>query len=271
MRDIHEALGELLAVRREMVAFLVDEPGQLADLERRRLHAEVAVLLRGVRVMYPVTAPCRLAQLADAVGSSTGSGSGSNSSGSPALVSAEALDLWTEIVTATAAWAVAVGVDRSRYLRPAVRAAAVPGVRRELPGAYDPQARHRGPARTVLVMTPDDPRLWSDTGTPPAGRLLRVTAAEADRLGYGAMVSTIARDAVKWAGRIDGLFRQQTIELVPVRGVACPDCGTASIVEERDGEHYRSPALVLVLGESPYRWCRACDAAEWVNESIEAA
>lgn len=267
MKDIHAALGELLAVRRQRQ--VVSAP-RLVDLVRLP-GASVAVIDADEPVIeYRVTAPCRLAQLADAVGSSTGSGSGSNSSGSPALVSAEALDLWTEIVTATAAWAVAVGVDRRPYLRPAVRASAVSGVRRELPGAYDPEAWHRGPARAVLVRTVDDPRLWSDTGTPPAGRLLRVTAAEAGRRGYDAMVATIGRDSLKWAGRIDGLFRQQTIELIPVRGVRCPDCLADSIVEERDGEHYRSPALVLVLGESPYRWCRACDAAEWVNES-EAA
>lgn len=265
MRDIHEALGGLLAVQRHTVTAAPDRLADLATVPDATLH----LTDRGTAVVvYRVTAPCRLAQLADAVGSSLGAGHGgrSDDSGSPALVSPQALDLWTEIATATAAWAVAVGVDRRLYLRPAVRACAVPGVRRTVPGGVGPLTGHTRPARTILVATPNTPE-WAETGTPPLGRLLRVAAAEADRRGYDAMVATIARDSVKWAGRIDVLFGQHALDLIPVRGVRCPDCLALSVVEERDdGEHYRSPALVLVLGSSPYRWCRACDATEWVTE-----
>lgn len=49
----------------------------------------------------------------------------------------------------------------------------------------------------------------------------------------------------------------------PVRGAACPDCDQTSVLEERDGETYRVPAVVVVLrdGQVLARSCRACDRA----------
>lgn len=90
-------------------------------------HDAVAALTRQHRmtiqitptVRYTVTAPCLLAQLADAIGV------GVEHTGSPAVatskppISVDALDLWAEIHTSTHTWADTLPVDRRRYLNPA--------------------------------------------------------------------------------------------------------------------------------------------------------
>jgi hypothetical protein len=250
MSGIHEALGELLAVR--------------------RLRVQVTPAIG-----YDVTAPCRLRQLADAVGSSLGTGhGGGNSDGSPALADPAALDLWGDILHATSAWAVAVGVDRRTYLRPAVRPSGAPGVLRYRGAGYDAATDEQGPPRAVVVMTPDTP-LWAAETTPPLGRLLRASAAEADRLGYDAMCDTIARDARRWAGRIDAMLGavRDRIRARDIAGVRCPDCGARVVVADVDGERTQLPAVLVGLSddESPYWACRSCLAAGWLVTPEELA
>lgn len=245
MSGVHEALGELLAVR--------------------RLHIQVTPA-----VGYNVTAPCRLRQLADAVGTSLGTGhGGGNSQGSPALADPAALDLWGDILHATSAWAVAVGVNRRTYLRPAVRPCGAPGVLRYRGTGYNAATDAQGPARAVVVMAPDTPQ-WTATDTPPLGRLLRASAGEADRLGYAAMVDTIGRDCRKWAARIDGMLRADQAEIRPrdLPGVPCPRCRARVAIVEQDGERMQLAAVTVghVADGTPCWWCRSCDAAEWLIE-----
>lgn len=263
--DIHAALGQLLAVQRHRVELTVPNLAALGDLVNQHIRGAQFTLVKGkpatkqrpavperVVVSYPVTAPCRLAQLHDAVTVGSERAGGRGGGGSRPLIAADALDLWRDVATAAGMWAVAVGVDRATYLRPA-----------EAPRS-----------RTADLAHPPD-RVFVTTGTPPVGRLLRATASEADRLGFDAMLDTMARLAVKWAGQIDAVLGQSSDR--SIRGVTCPDCDAATVAEDRDGERFHAPALVLSHGwddreRRPYRWCRACGSWAWLDiDESEAA
>lgn len=78
--------------------------GELIKAQRMRIEITA-------EVGYTVTAPCLLAQLAEAVEMGGESG-GRGVPGSRPTIAVEALDLWVRIVTSTHAWADACGLSR---------------------------------------------------------------------------------------------------------------------------------------------------------------
>jgi hypothetical protein len=195
------------------------------------VHDAVAALLRRDTLRVEVTptlaytarAACLLRQLADSIGVGMESG-GRGIPGSRPPIAVDAHDLWWEIAYSTSEWAAALDVDRRPYLRPAVRDAAAT--------------------------------------TPPVGRLLRAVAAQAVSTGREPIADRIARNADRWARQIRSMLHDQ-VEQRGVRGATCAECGAAHIVEERDGENYRLPAIALITHEQDdgvLRWltCRAC-------------
>ncbi len=75
-----------------------------------------------------------------------------------------------------------------------------------------------------------------------------------------------------WVLRAEEVLDLDTDDTVrPVHGVTCPDCRTAFVLEERDGEHVRVPALVVAFRESQVLnvTCRQCRESWWRGEGID--
>lgn len=228
---------------------------------------------------YRVKAPSLLAQLAAAVGVGMEAGGVRGVPGSRPTINADVLDLWTELVTATAAWCAALGVDRAP-LRvapasqvpardPAPRALAqrrraldlqlfdlqAADLVREMPAGRRDYVRGR-PVNLDATDTPDD--------TPAIGRLLRSCAANAISRGWTEIADRIRTSAHAWAGRIETMLGARPGQR-RVRRASCPSCAATSVIEDRDGTDYRVPALALVeyeQGGQVLLWL-VCSACGW--------
>jgi hypothetical protein len=179
---------------------------------------------------YTATAPSLLAQLRAAAASSTTGHGGRTIPDSRMPLNADALDLWTGIVYSTHGWANVLRLDRRPYREPPL---AVDGL--------------------------------GDFALPPTGRLLRAVYATAVGVGWAVAAETIGRRAGTWLARIDTMFAgERTGRVLPLRDYPCRECGAREVVDERDGERYRMPAVQAQLvdrgsGEMwPYLTCLAC-------------
>ncbi len=200
---------------------------------------------------YEVKAPSRLSQLAAELGASTGAGNARAPYASTTLVATDALDLWTAITYCTFAWAQALNIDTRPYLRGAPTAST----------SHSPLGQ------------------WD---TPPVGKLLRLVAQRALDTNHLDMADRITRDANTWTRRIDDLLGGTVAvdktgrmiarrEATDIRDRTCPTCGNRQVLEERDGEHYRVPALQLRWADlegqqHPFWGCRACPAWGWLTD-----
>lgn len=188
---------------------------------------------------YKLRAPCLLAQLATLVGVGSETG-GRGVPGSRPTVNVDAIDLWTEIVTATAAWCQHLGIDRK-------------------------------PLRSQATLRAVDPD--TDTETPAAGKLLRSCAATAISRGHTEVADRIRASATTWTHRITAMLTGHH-EQRGVRGAACPECAATTVVDLRDeGDRqvrYRVPAIALVVRET-LRWvvCNACGWHQLLGESLD--
>lgn len=189
-------------------------------------------------VSYVVRAPCLLAQLAEATVHSGREAGSRGVPGSRPPIAVDAWDLWHRIQHNTHSWARHLGLDRRRYL-----------------GA--PQSR-------------------GELSTPPVGILLRACAAQAVSVAMVPVADAIMDSARTWHGQITTMLTGQATQR-GVRGATCGQCGQASAVEQRDGETWRVPAIVLVT-QTPdgvvydgivLRWL-ACQACGWCAPVDEA-
>lgn len=222
------------------------------------LDAAVQLLLRrpSLRIDFGplVYAPCLLQQLAEDVVSSLNGGGGRTTPGSKALIDHAALDLWVEIASSVGAWAVVLGVDRSRY-RVGDQSYASP--------------HHRGEGTEHV---------------PPLGLLLRSVAATAvSRPDRAALAEKVEANCRTWARRIGRRSTRNPEDDHDLPGVPCPRCGTTWVVavpepgEERIvwelAEDFpyetRAAAVFVERGETGVircLWCRACGQYMWRSE-----
>lgn len=283
---LQAAIGELLRPQQLRVHYL---PGLPAEF-------------------YVATAPCLLAQLVDAVASSSnGQHDGASAGGGARIpIATDAWDLLVEIATNVHGWADHLGVDRKPYrAAPALtgRTAAerLPDWQRRLgpymgrpspldgPGDIPPPRREDVPA-AVTPPTPaaplfavrlDEAGPFAHTGIPPLGHLLRAVAAQAVAANQQAIAERLERKAGQWATRIRTMLAALAADerVYPQRGVACPACEQAVVFEDRgDDGTYRVPAVVAWFaaadGADPddlwlYRHCRACGDEGWVEYTTE--
>ena len=208
---------------------LVDAVGQLLRQQTMRIH----FLPGAPDAFYKVRAPSLLAQLGDAVASSTTGRGGRTTPGSRVPLAVDALQMWTDIHTAVHAWAKELHVDRRPYLR-LTRAAAYstdvgPAWMRTLrpwlrpvawdqpiedatrsnattdhtvvspSPAYKSQPTAQPPHLAVLLPLESSGQL--DPALPPIGRLLRVTAAAAISAGSAGEAIAITMARRSYCGR----------------------------------------------------------------------
>jgi hypothetical protein len=205
VHPVHTAVGELIRTRTMRIQVTAD-------------------------VQYTVRAPCLLQQLADAVAGGLETG-GRGVPGSRPPIAVDAHDLWHHIAHNTHSWAIALGINRHRYLGP--------------------------PSRGEL-------------GTPPVGQLLRACAAQAVSTAHEPIANAIHNAAARWHGQITTMLTGQA-EQRGVRGAVCAQCGHITVVEQRDGEDYRVPAIALIVQDhdgAVLRWlaCRACGWCATIGE-----
>lgn len=238
---------------------LADAVGVLLRQHTMRIH----YLPGRPEVYYTARAPGLLVQLAEAVGSSSSGTGGRTVPGSRLPLNADVLQLWTDIQLSIHGWAKALGVSRRE---------------------------------------------------PDIARLLRQTAAAAVKPGAEGIAATMARRCACgrdiapadcsgcWAHRIEGMLTP-TLEDREIRGAACSQCTTEhrttnpengtltvehlptrTLLQVRDGELYRVPAIVVRVAVLPlgdgvvataddlwiYRMCRACGAEGWLDFTSES-
>lgn len=184
---------------------------------------------------YTATAPSLLAQLRAAAGSSTSGRGGHTVPGSRLPVNTDTLDLWAGIVHNIHGWADTLHIDRRPY---------------------------REPPLTIDGL--------GDFALPPTGRLLRAIYAQAIAVGWTAAVDRIGHRAGLWRARITNLFAGTT-QAYPLRGRPCDDCGATEVLDQRDGEWYRTPAVqaqLAVMDDADHLWpyltCLACGSNGWL-------
>ena len=253
-----------------MTVHLADAVGELLKAPSMRIHCLPGAPER----FYTVRAPSLLDQLADAVANS--SGSHAHTVPGPRLpLSAEAIDLWHQVMTSLHMWARDLGLER------------------------------RSTPTHILTTL----RTVSITPMASPSQLLRKLKVAAVRPGAEEIADAIQKrcwcgraelmpsDCGRcWVHRIQGLL----ITEVPdreIRGAACthcrseqvdPDTGTVVMVPttttviERDGERLRVPAIIVRVSPAPwnaeddtdlwvYRMCRACGAEGWLDYTTETA
>jgi hypothetical protein len=244
---------------------------------------------------YTATAPCLLAQLADAIGVGSERAGGHGAEGSRALISAEAWDLWAEVHADVHGWAAYLHIDRSPYvgdLSQKVRLAVdrQPEWTHRLAPYLHADADDAAPATApppakppLFAVNLDDQGPFAATTIPPLGYLVRAVAAQAVAANEQAIADRLERRAGQWAVRIRALLAASPADerVYPVPGAACPACDAEVVMEERPGDGtYRVPALIVrflpIEGGDPddlwpYRQCRAraCGEEGWVEYTTE--
>lgn len=255
---------------------------------------------------HTLRAPSLLAQLATLTGIGTETG-GRGVPGSRPTINPDAIDLWTEIVTATAHWCALLGVDRTalRAAPAPERVAVDPTGRRQQRAPWPlmldehvanvirelPTTTQGRPTRSRLVdlAAPPEPNIE----TPAVGKLLRSCAADAISRGMPEVAERIRTSATSWTHRIEAMLGDPT-EQRGIRGAGCPECTqvrpyprgqigpwagpqpTTTVIEDREENGrqvaYRVPAIILVtreqLGET-MRWL-VCQACGW-NRALDEA
>lgn len=269
MSDLHDAVADLIRAQTCRVHYLPGQPD----------------------THYTVRAPCLLAQLHTAVAASSSGRGGRTVPGSRLPLAADALDLWVEILTDTHGWAQYLGVDRRPYraaeTATAVAVERVPAWTRRNWQWLGAQARRVWPPSPVGSPLPhetaparypvpiDDPDPLADRTVPPVGRLLRATAAQAVAIRADEVAERMAYRASGWADRIRVMLAGWTVDehIYPIRGEQCEVCGATSVVDERDGERWRVPAVQVRFmafegGDPddlwPCRFCVACGDNGWI-------
>jgi hypothetical protein len=112
-----------------------------------------------------------------------------------------------------------------------------------------------------------------DFTLPPTGRLLRAVYAQAIAHGRADVADRIGYRAGVWLSQIRAMLAgyDQANRWHPLRDHACTACGETYVVDERDGEHLRIPAVqvqLAVVEETGERWpylvCQACGDNGWL-------
>jgi hypothetical protein len=189
---------------------------------------------------YTATAPCLLAQLAEAIEYRDDRNGTRSIPGSRAPLDLTALDLWLEISIAVRGWATHLGINQTGYI-------AQP---------------HESTGLTL----------------PPVGKLLRAVAAEATGRALQDAVDALTRSCRSWTDRIIGLFAPSEGQHA-IYGAKCPDCGATTVTTPRDGENIQTPAIVRAPDrEKPLVWyiCQACTSMRGLptydtNDTLEPA
>lgn len=244
---------------------------------------------------YTAHAPCPLQQLRDAVALGTEHTNRTTATTSRPPIAVDALDLWTEILTAVHTWARHLGIQRTPYREGPTRPAhpdRQPDWMRRLhpyiapvdwttaphppaPGTVQATAAPPTTRPALYVVPVNDPT--ATFTVPPVGLLLRAAAAEAIATGQQPVADTMTRKATAWADRIATMLGALGRAVHEIRGMACADCGDTTVLEDRPGDGvYRVPAIEVRLlprdeDQSddlwPYRSCRACGSTGWVAYS----
>lgn len=256
-----------------MSASLTAAIGELLRPQSLRIH-----YLPGLPAeYYTATAPCLLAQLVEALESSSGGHGGRTGPGARIPVNTDAYDLWMEIASNVHGWAAYLHVDRRAYVGPlGVKRAARPADLREpdwirrlgpyLRGDVDPawytsvptpglSLSDAGPSMTRTGPSPSMRSLpasrtvpFATTDIPPLGLLLRAVAAQAVAAGEQQIADRLERKAGVWATRIRTMLAMahRDERVYPIRGAACPSCDQEAVIEDRgDDGTYRVAALVV--------------------------
>lgn len=172
---------------------------------------------------YTATAPCLLAQLAEAIEYRDDRNGTRSIPGSRPPLDMTALDLWVEICSNLRQWAVFLDVHRA------------------------------------VSMKPTDNRPSGKPALPPVGGLLRAVAAAArDRAEQG-VLDALTRSCRSWTDRINGLFSPGSGQR-QLYGVACIRCDATSVWTDRDGERILTPAIILtrIPDAGSQLICQAC-------------
>ncbi|WP_158548797.1 hypothetical protein [Blastococcus sp. TF02A-26] len=215
---------------------------RLTESRRRRL---VRRPDGGQSTVEHVDLPSLLEQLAEAQASTnSGGGRGKSSGGSRAPLDLTITSLLAEIETLTVEALIAYG-DRPRY--------------RE-------RARYRqGRARVLGVRQLD---------LAASVRALAVTVVDTEDAD---LIDWWASRFCAWVLRAEealDLDEDGSVDVVPVRGVPCPEpeCGREHVLEDRDGETVRTPALAISFrdGQVLHVTCRHCGTGWWRGEGLNA-
>lgn len=189
---------------------------------------------------YTATAPCLLAQLAEAIEYRDDRNGTRSIPGSRPPLDMTALNLWCDISGSLHFWAHHLGIDRRGYI---------------------------GPPADSKGLT-----------LPPIGKLLRAVAAEASGRGMQPIVEALTRSCRSWTDRINAIFSPSEGQQ-GIYGAQCPDCGATTVITPRDGENIQTPAIVRAPDrEKPLVWyiCQACTSMRGLptydtNDTLEPA